>query len=118
LDEHHIYLSELALLGAFLSAPAYVAALVAQGFVLWRHGLGQAGHRRKLVWSLLISSVCAYLLTFATWAAVPPALLKWPGISGDFMLFGVFFVPAVIAATISCVGVGWYALRSQGAAQR
>ena len=118
MGEERIYLSELALLVAMLSTPAYVTALGMQAFVLWRRGLGRVGHRKRLVWSLLVSATCAYVLTFPVWAAMPPRLLRWPGISSDFMVLYVFFVPAVLAAAMSCIGVGWYALRHQGAAQR
>lgn len=116
---HRIYLSELALMGAVLGAPAYAAALGAQAVVLWRRGLGQAGCRRRLFGILVASAVCSYLLTFLVWIAVPPVLMDWPGSMGDspFMFLGVFFVPALLAAGVACSAIGWSVMRTGEAQQ-
>jgi len=113
---HRIYLSELALMGAVLGAPAYTVALGAQTIVLWRRGFGQAGRRRRLFAILVASAVCSYLLTFLVWIAVPPVLMDWPGSMGHspFMFLGVFFIPALLGAGVACSAIGWYAMRTRG----
>ncbi len=115
MQENHIFLSELAVLGLWLAAPAFIVGLGLQGLFLWRSGLGRPGRRRRMTLALLASAVLSYILMFGIWISVPERFMIWPGSFGDgpFMFLGVFLVPAVLALVVVCPSTTWCALRER-----
>ncbi len=115
MGEDRIFVPELAILGLWLGAPAFILGLTLQGRFLWRRGLGRSGQRGRLVLVLLASAVLSYFLTFVFWIGMPEPLRIWDGRFGDgaFMFLGVFLVPAVVALAVVCPGMSWLALRKR-----
>ncbi len=110
MQENRIFLSEIALLGAWLGAPTYLLGLVVEVVIMARRGLLARGQRLRTAALLLAGLGFSYLATFLVWIAVPSDLLIWPGATGDipFIFLGLFLTPAVVATSVVGVGVVWY----------
>ena len=107
--EERIYPAELLLLGAFLAGPVLALAAASQAAFLSRHIF--AGQKVRLIAWVSATLLLVYLLTFVVWIGVPQKYLWWWGTKGPwpFMVFGVAFVPAVVAALVAVPGMSWAA---------
>ena len=115
MSDHQIYLHELILLLAWLSAPALLLSSVALIVVFGRFGMFRIGRRLRAIVGLATSVIAILAVALVLWFVVPKSLwsdevlLPDPGPRG--ILLPPVFAPAIAAALLVVPLTVWFTIR-------
>ena len=115
MDEHRIYLHELAILMIWVCAPALVTTVAAQLWWFMRRRVFQRGQLARVAIALVGTVALTPIAAVFFWAILPKVLLPDSVVPEGSIPIPPFFLPAILACSILGSALGWWVIRQRSA---